>query len=484
MERNFIPRKPTGQEELLKAEVRKMMVRDRCRLLERQPFIGHLAMRLDLKPVIDCRMNTACTDGTRLFADAEFYRKMDEEERLGVLGHEVWHCALRHFNRRGERDKRKFNYACDVETDLLLYNAGFKVEILPCDKNWLGMSAEQIYDRMIPAMANFQKEDLHLYSEDQRRERFPQPQQGSASDEQEETQKKNGQDDSSEDCGNRTQTGDDGTQTGGDGEQSTSDSGKTQSGQSGGSGTQTPGIRTTLPRVTHDTVFDPDFDPAFGEETTEEWKENLKEAVRREKEKGEKGIGNIPGNVEELIREDEKKATVDWKKVLLDFVTQIFGGERRWLPPARRYVWKKLYLPSRARKKTIEIVLAVDTSGSTTADLPDFLAELRGMAGSFGEYKLTIIQCDRTIHSVKEYSNDDPLPEEGLKFQGFGGTTLCPPFAYVEKEMPEPPAVFIYLTDGYGDAPSKAPAYPVIWCITRDGIKPTSWGLNVKIGAE
>ena len=487
MEQDFIPRKPTAKEEALKAKVRELMIRDRCRLLERQPFVGHLAMRLDLKPVIDCRMNTASTDGTRLFVDAEFYKKMDEEERLGVLGHEVWHCALRHFARRGDRDKKKFNYACDVETDILLYNAGFKVEILPYDKNWVGLSAEQIYNQLIPAMANFQKEDLHLYPEDQRSEKFPNPQPGSVPHEQGEEQSEKGEDGSplNEEGENRAEESDleDGNGSSG---QDTGEDGKngTQSGQSDGNGTQTPGLLTTLPRITHDTVFDPDFDPGFGEEIAEEWKENLKEAVRREKEKGGKGIGDIPGNVEELIREDEKKATVDWKKVLLDFVTQIFGGERQWLPPARRYVWKKLYLPSRARKKTIEIVLAIDTSGSTTEDLPDFLAELRGMADSFGEYKLTIIQCDMTIHSVKEYSNDDPLPEAGLTFQGFGGTTLCPPFSYVEKEMPEPPAVFIYLTDGYGDAPTQAPAYPVIWCITRDGVKPANWGLKVKIGEK
>lgn len=44
-----------------------------------------------------------------------------------------------------------------------------------------------------------------------------------------------------------------------------------------------------------------------------------------------------------------------------------------------------MYRPSRAREKAIGIMLAVDTSGSTTEDLPDFPAELRGMADTFGE---------------------------------------------------------------------------------------------------
>ena len=159
-------RLPDEAEKKLKTEVGELMVRDRALLLQRQPFVGHLAMHLDLVPIIDSRMTTACTDGTHLFMDAEFYRRMDEEERLGVIGHEVWHCALRHFQRKGERDRQKFNFASDVEVDLLLHRAGFKVEILPYDQSWIGKSAEQIYDLMYPGMERFRKDDTHVYPED------------------------------------------------------------------------------------------------------------------------------------------------------------------------------------------------------------------------------------------------------------------------------------------------------------------------------
>jgi len=443
--KNFRP--PTEKEQQLKAQVAEMMIRDRCQLIQRQPFIGHLAMHLNLVPVIDSRMTTACTDGSRLFMDAEFYSRMDPEERLGILGHEVWHCALRHFERKGDRDRDKFNFASDVEVDLLLHQAGFKVEILPYDQSWIGKSAEQIYELMYPGMERFQKDDQHIYPEDLPKERGGSGVSPGA-----------GKDETESDKDGKEQQG-----GAGKGEQQAGQ-GETP-GQGQGSG---EGGLTRLPRVVHDCVMDPDFQPKIDADVSDDWKDNLKNAIEEEKKRGGKGIGNIPGNVEDLVKDEARKATVDWKRVLLDYVTQIFGGERQWLPPARRYVWKKLYLPSRARKKTIEIVLAIDTSGSTTKDLPDFLAELRGMVNAFGEYKLTIIQCDMKIHSVKEYSNDDPLPEEGLKFQGFGGTSFLEPFRYVEKNM-EQPTVFIYLTDGCGDAPVKAPAYPVIWCLTNTG---------------
>ena len=460
-------RPPSEEEQKLKAEVGEMMIRDRALLIRRQPFIGHLAMHLELTPIIDSRMTTACTDCRHLFMDAEFYRRMDTEERLGVLGHEVWHCALRHFQRKGTRDRDKFNFASDVEVDLLLHQAGFKVEILPYDQSWIGKSAEQIYDLMYPGMERFQKEDKHIYPEDL-------PKKGGASGQSDPSDSQN-DDDGSEEEGDPTEGGE---QTGDNNNNPQSDPGAAQ-GQRNGAST---GVR--LPRVSHNGVLDPDFQPEFEADAEDDWKDHLKNAVQQEKRKSSKGIGNIPGNVEDLIKEEDRTATVDWKRVLLDYVTQIFGGERQWLPPSRRHVWKKLYLPSRARKKTIEIVLAVDTSGSTTEDLPDFLAELRGMANAFGEYKLTIIQCDMMIHSVKEYSNEDPLPEEGLRFHGFGGTSFLEPFKYVKNRMPEPPTIFIYLTDGCGKAPEKAPDYPVIWCLTGGGSKPAEWGLEVRIGQD
>lgn len=441
-------RNPNAEEEALKAKVRQLMQSDRCRMLEKHPFVGSLAMHLDMVPVIDSRMTTATTDGTRMFMDAEFYSKMDEEERLGIIGHEVWHCALRHFQRLGNRDRKKFNFACDVEVDLLLHRDGFKVEVLPHEATWEGKSAEQIYDLMFPGLEQFQKDDEHIFDSD----KLP---------------------------GDTDGENDGDVSDGENKEENNNDSEK--SNNENGSGRMPITGDANLPSVSHDGVIDPDFQPAREEELAEDWKDHLKNAVQQEMEKGNKGIGTLPGNVEDLIKDEDKVATVDWKKVLLDYVSQLFGGDRQWLPPARRYVWKKLYLPSRARKQSIEIVLAIDTSGSTTEDLPDFLAELRGMTSAFGEYKLTIIQCDIAIHAVQEYSNDDPLPETGLQFKGFGGTSFLAPFKYVEEKMDTPPTVFIYLTDGFGEAPAQAPVYPVIWCLTKGGKKPVDWGLEVKI---
>ena len=43
-------------------------------------------------------------------------------------------------------------------------------------------------------------------------------------------------------------------------------------------------------------------------------------------------------------------------------------------------------------------------------------------------------------------------------------------------------AVLVYVTDGYGDAPAKAPPYPVLWVLTADATEDfTPWGQKLHL---
>ena len=100
---------------------------------------------------------------------------------------------------------------------------------------------------------------------------------------------------------------------------------------------------------------------------------------------------------------------------------------------------------------------------------------------SFGNYELIVIQCDAEIQHIEKFSGDTPLPPNyQWKSYGDGGTCFIPPFEYV-KEHKLRPDIFIYLTDGYGDAPEKAPNFPVLWVLTNDGEDPALWGKKIKL---
>ena len=123
------------------ATIAELLAQDRQKLLMKLPFTGSLVMRLDLVPVSDDRLDTAATDGDRIFVDVDFYSKLGAAERLFVLAHEVWHCALLHFLRRQDRDRTLFNVAADLEIHFLLTDEGLEAPfVLPHDPRWKGLS--------------------------------------------------------------------------------------------------------------------------------------------------------------------------------------------------------------------------------------------------------------------------------------------------------------------------------------------------------
>ena len=396
------------------------MGQDRQRLLVRFPFTGGIMMRLELVPVRDCRLRTAATDGKHVFMDIDFYSKLSQADRLFVLAHEVWHCVYLHMLREQNRDHHRFNVASDMEVNRMLVKEGLPklASGLYPKPEWDSLSAEEIYE-LLDKNENRDPIDRHL-----------RPGDASAS------------------------GGDDDRR----GEPEASEAGEpTVTDQWGEKG------------------LDRDFCPSVPKDLAEK----IREAVVSVSQQIQRTQGKLPGHLESLV-----KATlapqIRWQEVLAQFVTSAYGGSRRWLPPNRRHVGRGLYLQS-SRKETLRAVVAVDTSGSTTAYLPQFFSELNGLLNSFGGYELTVIQCDAEIQDVQKYDANAPYEGQDWQSYGHGGTSFIPPFDYVRDHSELEPSCFIYITDGFGPAPDRAPPYPVLWLVTPDGEYPAEWGRRLKL---
>lgn len=100
-------------------------------------------------------IGTAETDGTYVGWDPEFWKYLLPETRETVLVHELWHPALLHMCRRGDRDPEIWNWACDIRINNDLKNAGYSFKGIEwawmepeVDEN--GRAAEEdIYDWLI-----------------------------------------------------------------------------------------------------------------------------------------------------------------------------------------------------------------------------------------------------------------------------------------------------------------------------------------------
>lgn len=216
-----------------------------------------------------------------------------------------------------------------------------------------------------------------------------------------------------------------------------------------------------------ESIDDPDYRPqTVDAELTQVWRERIAGVAN-----SLKGQGKLPAHLEQLIKE-KVDPQLPWYQLMRQFVQRIYGGSRSWLPPARRHIYRGLYLPS-MRTQALKVAVAIDTSGSTGEDLPKFLSELEALLTEFDRVELTLIECDAKISRVRVFTETNVQELRNTTLKGGGGTDLRPPFVHLRSS---PPACLIYLTDGFGPVPDMPPTFPVLWVITEHGRLPTPWG--------
>lgn len=219
-------------------------------------------------------------------------------------------------------------------------------------------------------------------------------------------------------------------------------------------------------------VFDPDFLPQAGtSELARVWIERAVGAAQQVR-----SWGRLPGGIQTWLQ-SRVAPQLPWTVLMRRFVQRTCGGSRRWSPPSRRHLYRQLWLPG-MRADTLRVVVAIDTSGSTSDYWSQFMAEVEAMMGDFDRVDLTLVECDTTISRVRQLQREDVgrVMREGIL--GGGGTDLRPPFELAARN---PPSCLVYLTDGYGPLPAVAPGFPVLWVLTADAGEPPSWGEAVRV---
>ena len=117
----------------------------RTTLLLDHLFFGTLLFRMGAQP--RSSIATMATDGVSLHFNPLFVETLSAAEIAGTLAHEVMHPALQHHTRRGGRNPRRWNMACDYAINPMLLDAGLTLpkDVL-LDNRFRGMSAERIYN--------------------------------------------------------------------------------------------------------------------------------------------------------------------------------------------------------------------------------------------------------------------------------------------------------------------------------------------------
>jgi len=224
---------------------------------------------------------------------------------------------------------------------------------------------------------------------------------------------------------------------------------------------------------------------ALDAKTKEEIEEICKEidqAIRQ----GSIVAGKVKGGKDRTF-EELMAPKVDWRKVLREFIAQHCDGrdESTWRKPNRRWLQYDTYLPSMQGVATGDIVVAIDTSGSTYVGgmLEKFLSELKSIAEATNPEKLHVIYWEHTVAAHEVYNREEMGSIIArTKPKGGGGTTTSCVTAYMKEHNIKPKACVV-LSDGYvGNDWGGVWPSPVLWVLI--GNKTAQPSVGVVVHAE
>lgn len=194
--------------------------------------------------------------------------------------------------------------------------------------------------------------------------------------------------------------------------------------------------------------------------------------------------GKLPQGVKGLV-DDMMEPKIDWTDIVRDLAKQRARDDyspRRYM---RKLIPEDIYLPSLYSEKMGEMVVCLDTSGSTLGERGQYLAEVAAIAAEVQPSKLIVIHCDAQVDKVSEFGPGeyDLCVEDTKEMVGGGGTSFKPPFKWVAENCKRP-EILVYLTDMYGDFPTREPGYPVVWVSTSPEHDPAPIGETVQMDVD
>ncbi|BCU07376.1 DUF2201 family putative metallopeptidase [Allochromatium tepidum] len=140
----------------------------RTRLILDKPFLGALVLRLPLRAAAGDWCRTTATDARAFYYNPAYIDALSLEQTQFMLAHEALHCALSHFARRGHRQRRRWDLACDYAINPLLIEDGLtpppNALVMPL---YRGLTAEEIYP-LIDERDDSETLDTHAYDRDER----------------------------------------------------------------------------------------------------------------------------------------------------------------------------------------------------------------------------------------------------------------------------------------------------------------------------
>lgn len=426
----------------------------REQLIIDQRFFGSLICSMPCVSATRVRgfpVRTMATDGTTIWYNPGFVEKLTLAETKGVLMHEVMHKAQAHHLRRNGRDPKTWNKACDYAINPIVAQAG---QILPAgaliNPVFADWSAEEVFEQLTLAPPPPPNQPGQPCDEGEPGD-GGQGAKGKGGDkdddgEDEDESEDEGEDEQDSDAADDASDGDDADEDD-EGDDEEEDGGMIEPG--GG--------------ADHGLILDPvdeqgkQLSPADIEAALADVQIAVLQAAM-----AAQGVGQLPAGLERIV-EEARNPREDWREVLRRFVSQHVETpvDQTWTRPNRRFVGAGQYLPGWRKEDTGDLLLVIDTSGSTfaTPALPRFYAEIKRILEDVRPASVHVIWCDNYVQKSETYTEPSEIPPI---CPGCGGTAFSPVWQEVQR-LGIKPSGCIFFTDLECWDWGKDPGFPVLW---------------------
>jgi predicted metal-dependent peptidase len=178
------------------------------------------------------------------------------------------------------------------------------------------------------------------------------------------------------------------------------------------------------------------------EQLRQEVKQNILNAARQAEP------GSIPVGVKRMI-DAITDPKMPWKELLQANLTSTIKNDYSFMRPSRRGWHLDAVLPSQTPGEEVDIVVAIDTSGSISGDqCRNFLGEIQGIMEAFTSYKITVFTFDTDTYNQQEYTSENLENIAEYDVQGGGGTDFDAIFRHLKENDIQPQRLVVF-TDGY-----------------------------------
>lgn len=217
--------------------------------------------------------------------------------------------------------------------------------------------------------------------------------------------------------------------------------------------------------------------PRLSKEERKKIRDEIKEAVLAAAEAA--GAGNVPGNIKRMIK-DLTAPVVNWRELLQQQIQSVIKNDFSFTRPSRRSWHMDAILPGMKNAQTIDVVVAIDTSGSITQeDLKIFLSEVKGIMDMYDDYRVHIITWDTEVYNPQNYTPDSAEDITAYEPGGGGGTDPMCVWKYLKDHDLEPKKLIMF-TDYcfFGWSPEEVQDYcDTIWVIKGNPTAEPEFGI-------